>query len=136
MSTEPAVEDESKPSDARLSAFRPLRPKNLAQSVVVVIVDAIRGGLYEPGEKLPPSRELAAALEVSGAVVREATGILERARIISVKRGAQGGAFVETRRIPREVIAEIEGETYQSMKSLLEVRRILETQAALLAGQR
>jgi GntR family transcriptional regulator, transcriptional repressor for pyruvate dehydrogenase complex len=135
MSSEPAAQ-ETQASDARLNAFRPLRPKNLAQSVVVVIVDAIRGGLYEPGEKLPPSRELASALEVSGAVVREATGILERAHIVSVKRGAQGGTFVETRWIPREVIAEIEGETYQSMKSLLEVRRVLETPAALLAGQR
>ena len=123
-------------ADARIAAFRPLRPKNLAESVVVVIVDAIRGGLYEPGEKLPPSRELASALEVSGAVIREATGILERAGVVSVKRGARGGTFVKTRRIPREVIAEIEGETYEGMKSLLEARRVLETQAAQLAGRR
>ena len=133
---EPAVQVESKAVDPRLSAFRPLRPKNLAQSVVVVIVDAIRGGLYEPGDKLPSSRDLASALEVSGAVIREATGILERAGVVSVKRGAQGGSFVETRWIPREVIAEIEGETYESMKSLLEVRRVLETHTALLAAQR
>jgi len=101
-----------------------------------VIVDAIRGGLYEPGEKLPSSRELAAALEVSGAVIREATGILERAGIVSVKRGARGGTFVVTRRIPRELISEIEGEVYAGMRSLLEVRRVLESQAALLAGER
>jgi GntR family transcriptional repressor for pyruvate dehydrogenase complex len=122
--------------DRRIAAFRPLRPKNLAESVVVVIVDAIRGGLYEPGEKLPSSRELASALEVSGAVIREATGILERAGVVSVKRGARGGTFVKTRWIPREVIAEIEGETYEGMKSLLEARRVLETQAAQLAGRR
>ncbi len=103
---------------------------------MVVIVDAIRGGLYEPGEKLPSSRELAAALEVSGAVIREATGILEREGIVSVKRGARGGTFVKTRWIPREVIAEIEGETYEGMRSLLEVRRVLESQAAQLAGRR
>ena len=127
---------DSRPADARISAFRPLRPKNLAESVIVVIVDAIRGGLYEPGEKLPSSRELAAALEVSGAVIREATGILERAGIVVVKRGARGGTFVKTRWVPREVIAEIEGETYESMHTLLEVRRVLESQAALLAGER
>ncbi len=122
--------------DRRIAAFRPLRPKNLAESVVVVIVDAIRGGLYEPGEKLPSSRELASALEVSGAVIREATGILERAGVVSVKRGARGGTFVKTRWIPREIIAEIEGETYEGMRSLLETRRVLEEQAALLAGRR
>ena len=44
------------------------------------------------------------------------TGILERAGIVSVKRGARGGTFVKTRWIPREVIAEIEGKTYESMK--------------------
>jgi GntR family transcriptional regulator, transcriptional repressor for pyruvate dehydrogenase complex len=104
--------------------------------VVVAIVDAIRGGLYEPGEKLPSSRELASALEVSGAVIREATGILERAGVVSVKRGARGGTFVKTRWIPREVIAEIEGETYEGMKALLEARRALESQAAQLAGRR
>lgn len=131
-----ATEVDPNLSDSRIRAFRPLRPTNLAESVVVVIVDAIRGGLYEPGEKLPSSRELAAALEVSGAVIREATGILDRAGIVSVKRGAHGGTFVETRWIPREVIATIQGETYEGMKSLLEVRRVLETPAALLAGQR
>jgi GntR family transcriptional regulator, transcriptional repressor for pyruvate dehydrogenase complex len=104
--------------------------------VVVVVVDAIRGGLYEPGERLPRARDLAAALEVSGAVIREATGILERAGIVTARRGAHGGTFVATRWIPHEVIADIEGESYASMRSLLEVRRILETQTVQLAGRR
>lgn len=122
--------------DRGISAFRPLRTRSLAETVVAVIVDAIRGGLYEPGDKLPRARDLAAALEVSGAVIREATGILDRAGIVSVRRGAHGGTFVKTRWIPQEVAAEIAGETYANMKALLEVRRLLETQAALLAGER
>ncbi len=69
-------------------------------------------------------------------MIREATGILERAGIVSVKRGARGGTFVKTRWIPREVIAEIEGETYEGMRSLLETRRALESHAAQLAGRR
>jgi GntR family transcriptional repressor for pyruvate dehydrogenase complex len=122
--------------DARLAAFRPVRHKNLAETVVVSIVDAIRGGLYEPGDRLPTTRELAAALEVGQAVIGEAMGILDRAGIVSVRRGAHGGAFVETRWIPHEVIAAIEGESYANMASLLEARRILETQAAVMAGAR
>jgi GntR family transcriptional repressor for pyruvate dehydrogenase complex len=123
-------------ADRRISVFRPLRMRKAAEEVVAVIVDAIRGGIYEPGEKLPRERDLAAALEVSRAVVREAVGILERAGIVTVRRGVKGGIVVVTRWIPTEVIAAIEGETYASMRSVLEVRRIVETQAALLAGER
>lgn len=134
--TSGSADKSSEERDRKVQAFRPLRPKNLAESVVVVIVDAIRGGLFEPGERLPRARDLAAQLEVSGAVIREATGILERAGIVTARRGAHGGTFVATRWIPQEVIADIEGESYASMRSLLEVRRILETQAALIAGER
>jgi GntR family transcriptional repressor for pyruvate dehydrogenase complex len=123
-------------ADRKIDAYRPLRVKKAAEEVVVVIVDAIRGGLYEPGEKLPRERDLAGALEVSRSVVREATGILERAGVVSVRRGTTGGTVVATRWIPQEVIAAIQGETYASMRSLLEARRILETEAAVLAGSR
>ena len=119
-----------------VAAFRPLRVRRAAEEVVVVLVDAIRGGLYEPNDKLPRERDLAAALEVSRAVVSEAIGILERADVVSVRRGANGGIFVVSRWIPPEVLAAIEGETYTNMRSLLEVRRLLETQAALLTGVR
>src|SRR3990172_12269812 len=95
-------------SDRKISVFRPLRMRKAAEEVVAVIVDAIRGGIYEPGEKLPRERDLAAALEVSRAVVREAVGILERAWIVTVRRGVNGGIVVETRWIPKEVIAAIE----------------------------
>jgi GntR family transcriptional repressor for pyruvate dehydrogenase complex len=123
-------------TDRKIGAFRPLRVKKAAEEVIVVIVDAIRGGLYEPGERLPRERDLAAALKVSRAVVREAIGVLDRAGVVSVRRGTTGGIFVTTRWIPQEVIEAIEGESYASMRALLEARRILETQAALLAGAR
>ena len=100
-----------------------------------MLVDAIRGGLYEPNDKLPRERDLATALEVSRAVVSEAIGILERANVVSVRRGANGGILVASRWIPPEIMAAIEGETYTNMRSLLEVRRLLETHAALLAAQ-
>jgi GntR family transcriptional repressor for pyruvate dehydrogenase complex len=123
-------------TDRKIQAFRPLRVKKAAEEVIVVIVDAIRGGLYEPGERLPRERDLAASLKVSRAVVGEAVNVLERAGIVSVRRGAAGGIFVATRWIPQEVLEAIEGESYISMLALLETRRILETHAAILAGAR
>jgi GntR family transcriptional repressor for pyruvate dehydrogenase complex len=120
----------------KIEAFRPLRVRRASEEVVVVLVDAIRGGLYEPGEKLPRERDLAAALEVSRAVVSEAIKVLERAGVVSVRRGATGGVFVVSRWIPPDVMAAIEGVSYANMQSILEVRRLLETEAALVTGLR
>jgi DNA-binding FadR family transcriptional regulator len=108
----------------------------VADEVIVVIIDAIRGGLYEPGDKLPRERDLAAQLEVSRATIREAVGVLERAGIVSVRRGNAGGIVVETRSVSPSVAAARHGESYLNIQSLLEVRRALELPAALLAIER
>ncbi len=122
--------------DRKLDAFRPIRTRRVADKVASILIDAIRGGLYEPGEMLPRERGLAARLEVSRATVREAIGILERAGIVSVRRGNTGGVVVETRFIPPEVIASIEGATRADIAGLLETRRMLELSTSLLTAQR
>lgn len=101
-----------------------------------MIIDAIRGGLFQPGALLPRERDLAARLEVSRVVVREAVRVLEQAGIVSVRRGNNGGVFVESRSIPPHLIAALEGETAAGMRSLLETRRALEVNAAVLAARR
>jgi GntR family transcriptional repressor for pyruvate dehydrogenase complex len=101
-----------------------------------MLVDAIRGGLYVPGERLPGGHDLAARLEVSRGTVREAIGVLERAGIVAVRRGNTGGVFVRTRSIPSYVLTRIEGETGASIRSLLETRRALELAATVLVGER
>jgi GntR family transcriptional repressor for pyruvate dehydrogenase complex len=130
----PTIRDVS--HDRGLSAFRPVRVPKVSDEVVAAIVDAIRSGLYEPGDKLPRERDLAATLEVSRANVREAVRVLERAGILSVRRGNAGGAVVETRWIPSEIVKEVEGEKYLTLQTVLEVRRPLELAAALLAAER
>jgi DNA-binding FadR family transcriptional regulator len=122
--------------EARLEHFRPIRLRKAADEVVAVIVDAIRGGLYAPGEKLPRERDLAAKLEVSRLTVREAVAALQRAGIVSVKRGNTGGIFIKTRSIAPSVLATIEPESHANLTSLLEARRTIEFAAADLACQR
>jgi len=122
--------------DRKIDAFSPIRLRKAADEVVAVLVDAIRGGLYEPGEQLPRARDLAAKLEVSGVTVREAVGIMQRAGIVSVRRGNAGGIVVETRFIPPSVIAVIEGQTHTSIRTLLEARRALELSTSLLSAER
>lgn len=87
----PAPDD----ADARLGAFQAVRPHRASDEVLAMLLDAIRGGLYRPGEHLPTQVELAARLGVSRGVVREAIEVLRRAGIVSVKRG-KGGTVVES----------------------------------------
>lgn len=120
----------------RLDAFRPIRLQKAADVVVAVLADAIRGGLYEPGDLLPSERDLARKLEVSRNVVREAVDVLRRGGIVSVKRGPGGGITVLSHLGLRDVVAALRGEMHDLMEAALEVRRALEPAAFLLAAER
>jgi GntR family transcriptional repressor for pyruvate dehydrogenase complex len=124
------------PSDRHLDAFRPIKLQKAADAVVAVIADAIRGGLFEPGDLLPSERDLAMRLRVSRNVVREAIDLLRRAGIVSVKRGAGGGIRVEAVERLHEVVAGLRGKTHDVMQAALEARRAIELPAFLLTAER
>jgi GntR family transcriptional regulator, transcriptional repressor for pyruvate dehydrogenase complex len=69
-----------------------------AQATYGLAVDRLRGqihaGLLLPDEKLPAERQLADDFGISRVTLREALRVLETDRYITVRRGAQGGAFV------------------------------------------
>lgn len=120
--------------DRHLRAFRPIKLQKAADAVIAVIADAIRAGLFEPGDLLPTERSLASQLEVSRNVVREAIDVLRRAGVVSVKRGPGGGITVVSDEQLREVVAGLRGKTHDLMQWALQVRRSLELPAFLLAG--
>ncbi len=122
--------------DRHLHTFRPIRLRKAADVVIAVLADAIRGGLYKPGDLLPNERSLAAQLNVSRTVVREAVDVLRRAGIVSVKRGAAGGITVISDTRLREVVASLRGEMHDLMRWALETRRCLEPPAFALAAAR
>ncbi|WP_259316182.1 FadR/GntR family transcriptional regulator [Capillimicrobium parvum] len=122
--------------DRGTAAFRPIRVRTAADEVVAVLVNAISGGLYPPGSMLPRERDLAARLGVSRTVVHEAIGVLRRAGVVSVRRGASGGATVIAPEKIAEVMAGRGDETALALPTLLEVRRTLELTGALLAAER
>ncbi|UGS35298.1 HTH-type transcriptional repressor NanR [Capillimicrobium parvum] len=122
-------------ADARLDAFQPLRVQRAGDDVLAVLVDAIRGGLYRPGDHLPTQVELAAQLGVSRGVVREAMMALRRAGVVSVRRG-RGGTVVASLEHLDDVLVQIRGQTRETLRTVLEARRVLESAAALLAAKR
>ena len=123
-------------ADPRIEAFHPVRVRKAADEVIAVIADAIRGGLYRPGELLPRQADLAERLEVSKTVLRDAVEVLRRAGIVSVKRGNSGGVIVESTANLNHVVAGIGGETHASIRAALEARRATETAVALLVAKR
>jgi GntR family transcriptional repressor for pyruvate dehydrogenase complex len=122
--------------DRNLAAFKPIRQRTAADEVVAVLVDAIRGGLYRPGDLLPRERDLAERLEVSRTVVREAIGVLRGAGVVTTRRGRSGGVVVVSLANLSQVVAQLGGEMHSTLQAVLEARRPLEHAAALLASQR
>lgn len=122
--------------DRKLGVFRPIKLERAADAVIAVLVDAIRGGIYRPGDLLPRERDLAAQLQVSRNVVREAIIILREAHVLSVKRGQSGGITVRSAAGLENVVAKLRGRTHDVMLQVLELRRALEPVSAVLASQR
>jgi GntR family transcriptional regulator, transcriptional repressor for pyruvate dehydrogenase complex len=135
-STAPAGGATSRSSDRNLHAFRPITLQKAADAVVAVIADAIRGGLFEPGDLLPSERALATQLQVSRNVVREGIDTLRREGIVSVKRGVGGGIRIVAVDRLQEVVAGLHGKTHDLMRAALEARRAIEPPAFLLAAER
>lgn len=135
-STSPAEAALAPPGDRNLHAFRPIRLQKAADAVIAVLADAIRGGLFAPGDLLPAERSLALQLQVSRHVLREAIDVLRREGILSAKRGPSGGVMVVSTERLHEVVASLRGETHDLMQYALEVRRSLEPPAFLLAAAR
>lgn len=130
------VVSDSQPDDRGLSAFRPIRLRKASSEVVAVLVDAIRAGIYKPGDLLPRERDLAARLEVSRVVLREAIETLRTEGIVTTRRGKHGGTVIASVDNLAHVLAGLRGETTSNMRSLLELRRALELPSSLLASQR
>src|SRR5919198_6364811 len=80
------------------SPFRPVAHRRAFEDVIVQVEEAIAAGTLQPGDRLPPERELAHQLQVSRASVREALRILEAFGVIEARRGrgADAGSVVTT----------------------------------------
>ena len=111
---------------------RPTVIEALIQQILSLIVEA---GL-RPGDRLPSEHEIIAATRASRPSVREALRALKTMGIIETRPGA--GSFVRTiqpaRLIRHEVISLVlMGE---SLRDILEARKVLECAVARLAAQR
>jgi len=106
------------------------------QQVVTHIRALIENGMLQPGDKIPPERELARTLKISRASLRTGIGYLAAMGVMKVKHGV--GTFVadgppEFGKASLSLIGALHGfQTWQ----MFEARLILESQVAALAAER
>ena len=128
MSADPEI---ALASEALLS---PVRPGNAFEDTVGRLLATIRLGVLQPGECLPPERELAARLGVSRDTVREAIKSLADAGSLVSRRGRYGGTFLADA-LPTPSDGRV-GVTRAEIDDALRLREILEVGAARTAATR
>ncbi len=75
--------------------FKNVKEKRLFERIVDQIKDAALSGTLKVGDKLPSEHELARDFGVSRTAVREALRILELSGLVLIKKGNQGGCFIQ-----------------------------------------
>ena len=117
-----------------------IRRSLVSDQVFRALAEDILSGRYEPGEKLPTQRALAAELGVNMASIREAVKRLEQLRLVEVRHGdamrvrdwrEHGGLDVIA-----HVLFRAGGLDQATLASLLEARRLMLQEAARLAAER
>lgn len=116
--------------------FHPITNTRAHEEVVEQITFAILSGAYQPGERLPNIEALARLMGVSKPVVGEALKVLAGASVVRALRGVHGGVVVETNEVPERILAIAGPLRHMDLAEIVEARRPIELQIALLAAKR
>jgi DNA-binding FadR family transcriptional regulator len=81
-------------ADLSRTLLRPERDGNTFERTVERLAQAIKLGVYQLGDGLPPERELADIMQVSRTTLREALNALREAGFVETRRGRGGGTYV------------------------------------------
>jgi len=67
--------------------FTPVKRRSISSEITAQILEQILGGLIEPGQKLPPERELAARFNTNRNTLREAIRNLQTLNVVEARQG-------------------------------------------------
>ncbi len=117
--------------------FHSATKDKMSTHIIRQVREAILKGDLQPGECLPPEKELINQFGVSKHTLREALRTLEAMGFIEIKRGAGGGPVVSEvdMSTTRDSIANFLHFQNVSVRSLSEVRKILEPYLARRAAE-
>lgn len=114
--------------------FRRAKQNRTFEDIISQIQESILEEKLKPGDKLPSERDLREIFKVSRGTLREALRALEQKRLIQIKTGVNGGAFVcpvDTRQISESLELLLR---YQKV-SLGELAEFRETVEPLVAAK-
>jgi len=106
--------------------------------IVDQVCSAVRQGKIRPGDKLPPERSLIEMFQASKFSVREALRSLEMLGLLTVRKGARGGAVITEinfNPIKNSLLNFLQFKNI-TVRNISEVRRLIETGAVELAAVR
>lgn len=117
-----------------LIELRPVRARSVVDDVVQQLLELVRSGALQEGDRLPAERDLAEGMHVARASVRAALAHLQESGVVSAGAGRRG-TLVLTSWVPAELqpVAALDPDRF---RSLLEARRVLEPALARLAAER
>lgn len=118
--------------------FKPIKTSRVFEDVLIQLKEAILGGVYRSGDKLPSERELTQQFQVSRGVVREAVRALELSGFVVMRQGPAGGAFVTDLSFHQvgNAFLDLFLANKVSMAEVAEVRSHVEPKVAQLAAGR
>jgi len=123
-----------------LPTFPSLATETLPRQVARAIIGSILVGHFKPDEKLPAAADLAREFDVSRPVIREALKIVSTLGMVTSRQGRYSrvaGRASWHELAPELVAARLEvGAIEDIITDSLELRRVIETEAAALAAQR
>jgi GntR family transcriptional regulator, transcriptional repressor for pyruvate dehydrogenase complex len=116
--------------------FQPVIDTRAHELVIDQITFGIRSGVFRVGERLPSISELARQFGVSKPTVGEAVRILVTNGVVSSKRGVTGGVTVSSDDLSTTLLGLVPERRMTDMREVLEARRAVEMEIAVLAGRR
>jgi GntR family transcriptional repressor for pyruvate dehydrogenase complex len=116
--------------------FLPVKPKKISEEIVEQLRSLIFEGKLQPGEKLPPERELARSLKVSRPPLREALHTLQEMGLIEIQHGNRTFVRPITTRSIYDPLVSFCKESPQNILHIHEIRKFLDVGAVSLAAER
>ncbi|MDA1476471.1 FadR/GntR family transcriptional regulator [Bacillus changyiensis] len=116
--------------------YKQIKTKKIYEEVAETLLEMIKTGDLQPGDKLDSVQSLAESFEVSRSAVREALSALKAMGIVEMKQGE--GTYVQTFE-PEQISTQLSAALLMKkndVRDLLEVRKILEIGAVSGAVQK
>jgi len=116
--------------------FSPIKQKRISEEIAEQLKALIFEGRLQPGESLPPERELAKSLNVSRVSLREALNTLQGMGLIEIQQGNRTFVRPITTRSIYDPLVSFCKESSLNILKVFEIRKYLEVGSIALAAQR